>query len=74
MAQTLHAEDFVKQQTTVDSTTNAKWIDNNKTYNVFKSKSGAYYIWKTSKKTGKLYKRYLPKDAQIKLGRKYEKD
>lgn len=38
---------------------------------VFKSKSGAFYIWKTSSKTNKKYKYYLPKDIQARMGRKY---
>lgn len=41
-------------------------------YPVFKTKSGAFYIWKTSKKTGKQYKYYLPKEIQEKMGRKYD--
>lgn len=43
-----------------------------KTYNVYVSRNGAYYIWKISKKTNKSYKYYLPKEVQIKMGRKYE--
>lgn len=30
------------------------------------------YVWKTSKKTNKKYRMYLPKEIQIKMGRKYE--
>lgn len=41
-------------------------------YPVFKSKNGAFYIWKTSKKTNKKYKYYLPKEIQEKIGRKYD--
>ena len=40
-------------------------------YDVFKTKSNARYIWKTSKKTNKKYKYYLPKEIQIQMGRKY---
>lgn len=40
-------------------------------YPVFKSKTGAFYIYKTSSKTNKKYKYYLPKEIQIKMGRKY---
>ena len=38
---------------------------------VFKTKSDARYIWKTSKKTNKKYKYYLPKEVQIQMGRQY---
>lgn len=41
-------------------------------YHVFKSKKGAFYIWRISKKTGKKYKYYLPKEIQIRMGRKYQ--
>lgn len=73
----LKESDFSKSNKTeqfTDSTTNVVWEtkEGNKLA-VYKSKNGAYYVWRTSKKTGKLYKSYLPKDAQIKLGRKYEK-
>lgn len=49
-----------------------KMSDN--TYKVYTSKSGAFYIWKTSKKTGKLYKMYLPKEVQKQMGRKYDEE
>ena len=42
-----------------------------KIYNVYVYRNGAYYIWKISKRTNKPYKYYLPKDIQIKMGRKY---
>lgn len=76
-AQTVLKEsDFSKSKTEVftDSVTNVEWEtkDGNK-LKVYRSRSGAYYVWRTSKKTNKLYKYYLPKDAQVKLGRKYEK-
>ena len=54
-----------------DSTTTDTYTINNKKYNVYKSKSGAFYIWKTSKKTSKKYKYYLPKDIQKQMGREY---
>lgn len=54
-----------------DSTTTFTYqIDNDK-HKVYKSKKGAFYIWKISKKTNKKYKYYLPKEIQIKMGRKY---
>lgn len=40
-------------------------------YDIFKSKNGIFYIWKTSSKTNKKYKYYLPKEIQKQLGRKY---
>ena len=55
-----------------DSTTNHTYEISNVKYDIFKSKNGSFYIWKTSKKTGKKYKYYLPKEIQIKLGRKYD--
>lgn len=35
-----------------------------KTYEVYKGTKGSYYIIRTSGKTGKEYKYYLPKDVQ----------
>lgn len=71
-----YAENFkapTKQQVEwTDSTTNHTYEINNVKYDIFKSKNGSFYIWKTSKKTGKKYKYYLPKEIQIKLGRKYD--
>ena len=55
-----------------DSTTNHTYEIRNIKYDIFKSKNGSFYIWKTSKKTGKKYKYYLPKEIQIKLGKKYD--
>lgn len=57
-----------------DSTTTDTYTINNDKYNVYKSKSGAFYIWKTSKKTGKKYKYYLPKDIQKQMGREYKEE
>ena len=37
-------------------------------------KTGAFYIWKVSKKTNKKYKYYLPKDVQKQMGREYKED
>ena len=53
-----------------DSITTDTYTIKNDKYNVYKSKSGAFYIWKTSKKTSKKYKYYLPKNIQIQMGRK----
>ena len=54
-----------------DTTTTFTYQMPDKVYKVYKSKSGAFYIWKVSKKTGRLYKMYLPKEIQIQMGRKY---
>lgn len=56
----------------VDSTTTYTYKMSSDIYKVYKSKIGAYYVWKTSKKTNKKYRMYLPKEIQIKMGRKYE--
>lgn len=69
------AKDYVAPKQSVeytDSTTTDTYTIKNEKYNVYKSKSGAFYIWKTSKKSGKKYKYYLPKEIQIQMGRKYE--
>ena len=55
-----------------DTTTTHTYEIKDIKYPVFKSKSGAFYIWKTSKKTNKKYKYYLPKEIQEKIGRKYD--
>lgn len=60
----------VKQFT--DTTTTYTYKMPDKTYNVYKSKNGCYYIWRISKKTGKPYKSYLPKEIQKQMGRKYK--
>ena len=54
-----------------DTTTTYTYKCPDKTYNVCVSRNGAYYIWRISKKTNKPYKYYLPKEVQIKMGRKY---
>ena len=73
---TVGAKDYVptKRQSVVntDSTTTDTYTISSIKYPVFKSKSSAFYIWKTSKKTGKKYKYYLPKDIQIQMGRVYK--
>ena len=72
------AKDYVaptrKSVEYTDSTTTDTYTIKNNKYNVYKSKSGAFYIWKTSKKTSKKYKYYLPKDIQIQMGRKYKEN
>ena len=56
----------------VDSITTYTYKMSDNIYKVYKSKTGAYYVWKTSKKTNKKYRMYLPKEIQIKMGRKYQ--
>ena len=56
----------------VDSTTTYTYKMSDNIYKVYKSRTGAYYVWKTSKKTNKKYRMYLPKEIQIKMGRKYK--
>lgn len=41
-----------------------------KTYEVYKGAKGSYYIIRTSTKTGKDYRYYLPKDIQTMLKNK----
>lgn len=71
------AQEFVAPARTsvafTDTTTTYTYKMTDKTYKVFKSKTGAFYIWKVSKRTNRQYKMYLPKEIQIKMGRKYEK-
>ena len=54
-----------------DTTTTHTYEIKNVKYDIFKSKSGAYYIWKTSSKTNKKYKYYLPKEIQTKIKQKH---
>lgn len=47
------------------SETKYKWEDKEgKSYTIYITKNGASYIIRTSKKTGKEYKYYLPKEVQ----------
>lgn len=74
-AQNFKASDFktaakteqVKEETTYTYTDNK-----GETYKVYKSKNGAFFILRTSKKTGKEYRYYLPKAVQEAMGRKYD--
>lgn len=47
-----------------DSTTNDFLKIKDIEYPIYKTKKGRLYIWKTSKKTNKQYKYYLPKEVQ----------
>ena len=70
------AQQFVahtrRSTSNVDSTTTYTYKMFHNIYKVYKSRNGAYYVWKTSNKTNKKYRMYLPKELQIKMGRKYE--
>ena len=58
---------FRVEQTTKESDTKTQytWVDKDgNVYPVFITKKGACYIFRTSKKTGKEYKQYLPKNIQ----------
>lgn len=69
---TVNAQAFkAPEKHNVDTTTTYTYEISNKVYRVYKSKNGAFYIWKISKKTGKPYKMYLPKEIQIQMGRRY---
>ena len=70
---TINAQTFKAPTVKVftDTTTTFTYQMPDKVYKVYKSKSGAFYIWKVSKKTGKPYKMYLPKEIQIQMGRRY---
>ena len=61
---------FKVEQTTKESDTKTKytWEDKkgNK-YPIFITKRGSCYILRTSKKTGKEYKQYLPKETQTQI-------
>lgn len=72
---TMSAQEFVVPSKTkvvfTDTTTTFTYKMPERTYKVYKTKNGAFYIWKVSKKTGKEYRYYLPKEIQIQMGRKY---
>ena len=57
-----------------DTQTKYTWEDreNNK-YPIYITKKGACYIIRTSKKTGKEYKQYLPKNVQEQIKEEYNK-
>lgn len=58
---------FVQQSSTSDSTkTDYEYQDRDgNKYVIYLSSKGKAYVWMKSKKTGKLYKRYLPKVTQM---------
>ena len=64
----LNAQEFVAPERTItkhDSITTYTYKCPEQTYKVYKSRKGAFYIWKVSKKSNKQYKYYLPKEIQI---------
>lgn len=66
--------DTFKVEQTSKSTENAitkfTWIDNKGiSYPVYKSSRNSFYIIKISKKSGKEYKQYLPKDIQDQMAK-----
>lgn len=70
-----YAQEFVAPERIItqhDSITTYTYKCPEQTYKVYKSRKGAFYIWKVSKRTNKQYKYYLPKEIQIAMGRKYE--
>ena len=70
---TINAQAFkAPHKVFTDTTTTFTYEIDRSVYKVYKSKSGAFYIWKISKKTGRLYKSYLPKEVQIQMGLKYK--
>ena len=58
---------FVQSSTSGDSTkTDYEYQDREGVkYTIYLSSKGKAYVWMKSKKTGKLYKRYLPKITQM---------
>ena len=58
---------FVQSSTSGDSTkTDYEYQDRDgNKYVIYLSSKGKAYIWMKSKKTGKMYKRYLPKITQM---------
>ena len=73
-----HAQMFEapkKAQTVFTDTTTTFTYKTNKgeVCKVFVSRRGSYYYYSAKNKTNTLRKYYVPKDIQIKMGRKYEK-
>lgn len=75
-AQNYNASDFVDNKAKTEQTeqkTTMTYTDlKGVRYDVYRTKNGALYIKRISKKTGKEYKYYLPKAVQEAMGRKYE--
>lgn len=64
-----------KSQTIFTDTTTTFTYKTNKgeVCKVFKTKKGAFYYYSAKNKTNTLRKYYVPKDVQVKMGRKYDK-
>ena len=64
-----------KTQTVFTDTTTTFTYKTNKgeVCKVFVSRRGSYYYYSAKNKTNTLRKYYVPKDIQIKMGRKYDK-
>lgn len=64
-----------KAQTVFTDTTTTFTYKTNKgeVCKVFKTKKGAFYYYSAKNKTNTLRKYYVPKNIQIKMGRKYDK-
>lgn len=62
----------IENTTSEDTKTKYTWEDEegNK-YPIFITAKGACYIFKVSKRTNKVYKRYLPKDIQEQIKKEY---
>lgn len=64
----------VEQTAKQDTKTKFTWEDKDgNKYPIFITKKGACYIFKVSKKTGKEYKYYLPKDIQEQIQKEVSK-
>lgn len=60
----------VEKTSTQDEKTKFTWEDKEgKQYPIYKTKKGAYYILRISKKTEKEYKYYLPKEVQEQINK-----
>ena len=59
-----------KKAKSEEKKTGYTWKDSKgKTYDIYMSSKGSCYIIRTSSKTGKEYKSYLPKDVSEEIGR-----
>lgn len=74
-----NGKEYSSVQTTKDKSedenTGYVWKDKSgQTYEIFISKRNACYIWRTSKKTGKQYKYYLPKEVSRDIANQLGRD
>ena len=67
---------FKMEQTAKSSAVQAteyKWQEKNgEEYPIYISKTGSCYIVRTSKKTGKQYRKYLPKEISATIAKEFE--